>query len=189
MVIFKTSNFRYLKEHDSIYNLFSDTSEANQISKMTILTPNKVEFQRFWIKMFGEEYLPTYNEAELYTSLTEDIGELHYSFENQNAETNEERLARDVMAVSQKLNGTVVLRKGLIDVITDGNKAFYVKTEGSLKRCGGQGDILAGTLGTFAYYSQLSQKQKEFPFLSILPEDNTLLIAAVAGSVFTRMAA
>ena len=161
-----------MKEYDSVYNLYNDTSEANSISKMTIITPNKVEFQRFWKRMFEEDYLPTYDEFKIYYNLSDDIGELHYSFENQGPLTDEEQLARDVMSVSQKLNGTVVLRKGLIDIITDGNKAFYVKSNGSLKRCGGQGDILAGTLGTFSYYAQLLQKQKDFTFSSILPEDN-----------------
>ena len=156
---------------------------------MTVITPNKVEFQRFWKKMFDEEYLPTYNEYELYCELTEDIGEISYSFNNETPTSNEEKIARDTMKVSQKLNGTVVIRKGLIDVISDGNKTFYVKVDGSLKRWGGQGDILAGALGTFAYYAQLFNKSKEFQFESISTEDNPLLIAAVASSIFTRMAA
>ena len=101
---------------------------------MTVITPNKVEFQRFWKKMFDEEYLPTYNEYELYCELTEDIGEISYSFDNETPTSNEEKIARDTMKVSQKLNGTVVIRKGLIDVISDGNKTFYVKVDGSLKK-------------------------------------------------------
>jgi ATP-dependent NAD(P)H-hydrate dehydratase len=43
----------------------------------------------------------------------------------------------------------IIVRKGIVDVITDGKEAFFVSTHGSLKRCGGIGDLLAGTIGTF----------------------------------------
>jgi len=73
--------------------------------------------------------------------------------------------------------------------MTDGNKVFYVKTQGSLKRCGGQGDVLAGTIGTYSYYANLIKKKETFDLESIDETDNPLLLAAVAGSVITRMAA
>ena len=83
----------------------------------------------------------------------------------------------------------MILRKGLVDIITDGIKAFYVKTEGSLKRWGGQGDILSGMWGTFSYYAMLSKKSKDPVFETITQDENPLLIAAVASSHFTRVAA
>jgi ATP-dependent NAD(P)H-hydrate dehydratase len=46
-----------------------------------------------------------------------------------------------------------VVRKGPIDLITDGAEAVYCSTDGSRKRCGGIGDILSGTIGTFSQYS------------------------------------
>lgn len=48
----------------------------------------------------------------------------------------------------------LVVRKGETDEIylKDGRK-FVVWGEGSKKRCGGIGDILAGCMGTFAYWN------------------------------------
>lgn len=68
-------------------------------------------------------------------------------------------LASYVGSISRKISNTIILRKGLVDIITDGRQAFYVKTQGSLKRCGGQGDVLAGMLGTFTYYANLLKDQ------------------------------
>jgi ATP-dependent NAD(P)H-hydrate dehydratase len=48
-----------------------------------------------------------------------------------------------------RLLGCTIIRKGPLDLITDGKEALYVMTPGSLKRCGGIGDILAGVVGTF----------------------------------------
>ncbi len=50
------------------------------------------------------------------------------------------------------LLGCIIVRKGPIDLITDGKEALYVMAPGSKKRCGGIGDILAGCIGTFTQY-------------------------------------
>jgi ATP-dependent NAD(P)H-hydrate dehydratase len=44
------------------------------------------------------------------------------------------------------------VRKGPLDLITDGQECLYVKNPGSLKLCGGIGDILAGCIGSFTQY-------------------------------------
>ena len=49
-----------------------------------------------------------------------------------------------------------------------------MSTEGSLKRCGGQGDVLSGVLGTFVSYKL---------------ENTPPLIEAVLACMVTRMAA
>ena len=46
------------------------------------------------------------------------------------------------------------MKKGIIDIISDGIQTYYVAVEGGQKRCGGQGDILAGILGTFVNYEK-----------------------------------
>lgn len=59
--------------------------------------------------------------------------------------------------LSKALGGVTVLQKGPTDIIsvdtsTSDTKAevetLEVDVEGGLKRCGGQGDILSGTVGT-----------------------------------------
>jgi len=51
--------------------------------------------------------------------------------------------------VSRELGGDIViLQKGEIDIISNAHRTLTVDAQGGLKRCGGQGDILSGTVGT-----------------------------------------
>jgi ATP-dependent NAD(P)H-hydrate dehydratase len=60
-----------------------------------------------------------------------------------------------VRALSLALGGVAVLLKGKQDLLTAGERVFVVSDiDGtSPRRCGGQGDILAGTLGTALYWA------------------------------------
>ena len=62
------------------------------------------------------------------------------------------RIAEPSVQLSQKLNNTTVVKKGLVDVITNGKSTFLVATQSASKRCGGQGDVLGGIIGTFLNY-------------------------------------
>lgn len=42
------------------------------------------------------------------------------------------------------LGGPLLLSKGQVDVITDGQQSLVVTADGSPRRCGGQGDVLTG---------------------------------------------
>jgi hypothetical protein len=46
-------------------------------------------------------------------------------------------LAEPVHEISNLLNNVVVVKKGLIDVISNGNTTAFVGTKASMKRCGG----------------------------------------------------
>lgn len=53
--------------------------------------------------------------------------------------------------------GTMIIRKGVSDVIADGNKDTQVIScgvSGSGRRCGGQGDLLAGATAVFTYWAK-----------------------------------
>ena len=78
--------------------------------------------------------------------------------------------------MSLALNGTLIFKKGLVDVISDGAEVAFVATPGSMKRCGGQGDVLAGVLATFSNY-QYGEA------------DKSLIRRAVLASMTTREAA
>jgi len=66
-----------------------------------------------------------------------------------------------VMELSNRLGVTVVL-KGLHDIITDGVNYIICDDEGGKKRAGGQGDILSGTMGTFAAWLSFAKKYSTF---------------------------
>lgn len=56
-------------------------------------------------------------------------------------------------AVSLALGGVTILRKGEFDLVTNGADVFKLLYRGSPRRCGGQGDILAGCLGVAFYWA------------------------------------
>lgn len=46
-------------------------------------------------------------------------------------------MVRQVAALADALGNIIILKKGIIDIISDGNISYYVAIEGGLKRCGG----------------------------------------------------
>lgn len=71
---------------------------------------------------------------------------------------------------------------------------LIVEAEGGLKRCGGQGDILAGCLGTFAGWAKIyEENHPNLPATStdgsessILAQDKLLLLAGYGASLTAR---
>lgn len=53
---------------------------------------------------------------------------------------------------------TTVITKGTEDIITNEELSVSCLEPNSWRRCGGQGDILAGSLSTFAHYAELRRK-------------------------------
>lgn len=87
--------------------------------------------------------------------------------------------------LANKLGGVMILKKGRIDNISDGLKTLYVDIKGGLKRCGGQGDVLAGILSTLlawrkAYLENLWDHDKS------LDEHELLMLAAYGAAFATR---
>jgi ATP-dependent NAD(P)H-hydrate dehydratase len=84
------------------------------------------------------------------------------------------------------LGGVCIIQKGPADYISQGETTTTCDLEGGLKRSGGQGDTLTGSLGTFlawreAYHEGLWEVKE--PKMS---RAETLLIAAFGGSAITR---
>ncbi|KAG9309023.1 carbohydrate kinase-domain-containing protein [Chiua virens] len=110
--------------------------------------------------------------------------------------------------VSRRLGGVVVLEKGAKDVVacdTTGEAAaarevVEVDVEGGLKRCGGQGDVLSGCVGTMLAWGKCYEGGAfgcvSFMFLRVGcaegDRDGTLavsrlpILAAIGGSMVTR---
>lgn len=72
----------------------------------------------------------------------------------------------------------VIVLKGAEDVIANKRGTLVCDEQGSARRCGGQGDILAGCMGTFAYWAS---KQTHY-YDELGPE----VLAAYAASALTR---
>ncbi|KAG4306354.1 hypothetical protein PORY_000342 [Pneumocystis oryctolagi] len=87
--------------------------------------------------------------------------------------------------LASKLSGVMIIKKGMIDYISDGKQTLKVDIKSSSKRCGGQGDILAGILSTFlawrkAYLENLWSHDKT------LDEHESLVLAAFGAAYATR---
>lgn len=90
--------------------------------------------------------------------------------------------------LAQALGGVCIIQKGLVDYISTGEGTTTCDFEGGLKRSGGQGDTLTGSLGTFlawrqAYHDGLWEAATGE---NKMTRAETLLAAAFAGSAITR---
>jgi len=71
-----------------------------------------------------------------------------------------------VQNLAHEFGNVTIVQKGFVDVISNGKDTVECKQEGSPRRCGGQGDMLSGTLAAFvAWASEWSKggKSAELP--------------------------
>jgi len=94
--------------------------------------------------------------------------------------------AKMCQELSKTLDGVCILQKGVVDYISQGIDTTISDVKGGLKRSGGQGDTLTGSLGTFLAWRELyHQGLWDIPEPKMSREE-TLLVAAFAGSAITR---
>lgn len=111
--------------------------------------------------------------------LTPNVHELAKLSSRLNGRQTYEPTVTDVQAVMNKLEGNyVIVLKGAGDVISNKRGTLICTEQGSNRRCGGQGDILAGSMSTFAYWAT---KQTHY-----CDELDPEILAAYAASSLTR---
>ncbi|KAM9710849.1 ATP-dependent (S)-NAD(P)H-hydrate dehydratase [Menidia menidia] len=62
-------------------------------------------------------------------------------------------LKSSVLQLSGALGNLTLVLKGEQDLISDGSKVYSCSVEGSGRRCGGQGDLLSGSMGVLAHWA------------------------------------
>ncbi|XP_048862595.1 ATP-dependent (S)-NAD(P)H-hydrate dehydratase isoform X2 [Brienomyrus brachyistius] len=65
-------------------------------------------------------------------------------------------IQRSALQLSVAMGNLTVVLKGEEDIITNGNSVMVCSQEGSSRRCGGQGDLLSGSLGVLAHWAYSS---------------------------------
>ena len=95
-------------------------------------------------------------------------------------------LVASVQQLSRELGNVSVVHKGEHDVLSNGTAVLVCSEEGSLRRCGGQGDVLAGCLGTFAYWSNIYHSSKPQMMNTLVNEYGPMLTAGYAACTVTR---
>ena len=146
---------------DALYMIGQDISVIKGYRR-AVVTPNVVEFKRLSEVLGVDPDTPTDLRATL---------------------------------VSRKLGGVTVLQKGAVDIIsTDSTgeeaslvasqiavadsqfekakETIHVDIEGGLKRCGGQGDVLSGCVGTFMAWGRCYE-DGNFGYVSMQPESSS----------------
>lgn len=84
------------------------------------------------------------------------------------------------------LGGVCIIQKGPVDYISQGKDTTISDFKGGLKRAGGQGDTLTGSLGTFLGWRQIYHEGLWDVGKEPMSRPETLLVAAFAGSAITR---
>lgn len=104
---------------------------------------------------------------------------------HQGIETSQDAAQR----LSSALGGPTILEKGRVDRIATVQDVVECDIEGGLKRCGGQGDFLSGTLGTFLAWAQrYEERVKAGELLAEIPATRLPQVAALGASMVTRTA-
>ena len=119
----------------------------------TLLTPNRREFKHLYKSVTGED-------------LSADSD-----------------LVRSVERAANCLGNVTIFCKGPFDIISNGRNTATVQTPGSTKRCGGQGDILAGVSGAFLSW-YVCRENSGHCETGVAP-----VMAGIGGSLLTRMVA
>lgn len=87
--------------------------------------------------------------------------------------------------LSQAFGGVTIIQKGGKDYISNGDHTYTGDLEGGLKRSGGQGDTLTGTLATFLGWRK-AYMDKIWDHDGSLDATELLALAAFGGSSLTR---
>ena len=87
--------------------------------------------------------------------------------------------------LAQAFGGVTIIQKGSKDYISNGKITYVSEGEGGLKRSGGQGDTLTGSLATLLAYRK-AYHDKIWNHEGDLDQVETLALAAYGGSAITR---
>jgi len=93
--------------------------------------------------------------------------------------------SNEVQELSLALGNVTIVKKGEEDVIANGKHTLVCSAEGSARRCGGQGDLLAGSMGTFSHWAHMTASRQETTNVEFVNYGPTMC-AAYAACLLTR---
>jgi len=91
----------------------------------------------------------------------------------------------EISALARAMGGPTIVQKGLIDYISNGNSTIKCEANGSPRRCGGQGDILSGTMTTFSAWASIYEKEHKVDSINGI---SIPMLAAYGACCITRHA-
>ncbi|CAG2208030.1 ATP-dependent (S)-NAD(P)H-hydrate dehydratase-like isoform X3 [Mytilus galloprovincialis] len=127
------------------------------------------------------DLIKSYGKAILTPNIVE-FGRLYEKMMGEKPKPEEPVLA--VKVLSRALGNVTIVKKGPNDIISDGENVLVCCSEGSPRRCGGQGDLLSGAMGTFSYWAhQAIERGTDNALLSLYGPN---LCAAYAACLLTK---
>ncbi|PSK55710.1 ATP-dependent (S)-NAD(P)H-hydrate dehydratase [Elsinoe australis] len=117
--------------------------------------------------------------------LTPNVVEFGRLAKSKNIDTTKEDPTKLCEKLANAFGGVTIVQKGLKDYISNGKHTIVSDGEGGLKRAGGQGDTLTGSLGTLLAYRK-AYHDKIWDHDNSLSKSETLALAAYGGSAITR---
>ncbi|KAK7359733.1 hypothetical protein VNO77_01698 [Canavalia gladiata] len=103
------------------------------------------------------------------------------------SEVNDVGASQQLLSLAKKIGNVTILKKGKSDLISDGDTVKSVSIYGSPRRCGGQGDILSGSVAVFLSWAR--QHISAADSNSNLSCKNPAVLGCIAGSAMMRKAA
>jgi ATP-dependent NAD(P)H-hydrate dehydratase len=120
-------NIPIVLDADGLWHLATNPGMLKGYTK-AVITPNAMEFSRLVKSVLNRDVAPSVNpDPKLVEELAQGLGNL------------------------------TVIHKGASDLISNGVFTEDCASAGSPRRCGGQGDLLSGTLATFLHWASLCE--------------------------------
>lgn len=91
-----------------------------------------------------------------------------------------------VRSLCEKMGHVTIVCKGENDIISDGTQVLVCCGEGSARRCGGQGDLLSGSMGTFSFWAHSITDSSSLAKNDSLAVYGPTICAAYAACLLTR---
>ncbi|KAK3713486.1 hypothetical protein LTR37_008444 [Vermiconidia calcicola] len=117
--------------------------------------------------------------------LTPNVVEFGRLAKSQNIDTTKEDPTKLCEKLANAYGGVTIIQKGAVDYISNGKQTLVSTGEGGLKRAGGQGDTLTGSLATLLAYRK-AYLEKIWDHENDMGADELLTLCAYGGSAITR---
>ncbi|ETN44361.1 YjeF family domain-containing protein [Cyphellophora europaea CBS 101466] len=144
--------------------------------------PMVLDADALWLVQTDPDLIRGYKECILTPNVVE-FGRLAKSVGLHQSSGDASKVCQEL---ADKLGGVCIIQKGPVDYISQGRDTTTSDFEGGLKRSGGQGDTLTGSLGTFLAWRQVYHEGLWDVGDEKMDRAETLLVAAFAGSAITR---
>jgi ATP-dependent NAD(P)H-hydrate dehydratase len=117
--------------------------------------------------------------------LTPNVVEFGRLAKSQDLDTSKGDSTKLCEELAKKYDGVTIIQKGAVDYISNGTHTLISDGEGGLKRSGGQGDTLTGSLATLLAYRK-AYLERIWDHDNDMAADELLALCAYGGSAITR---